>query len=146
MRLKRRGFTLIELIITIIIMAILASIAVPRFGRVVERSRMAEAVNMLGSLRRSLLRYAVEYRAYTDDFTHLDINITLETPTEGTTKYFDYTLDPNSATYGDAVNEILVLATRNGESVGGSYDPDYQIGISELGNFSTNGNAPPSPK
>ncbi len=146
MRLRRRSFTLMELVITIIIVAILASIAMPKFGRVVERSRMSEAVSTLGAMRRSLLRYAVEYRAYTDDFTYLDINITLETPTKATTKYFEYALDPDGAIYVDAVDETLVMATRNGESVGGSYDSDYSIIISESGNFSTGGNAPPSPQ
>jgi prepilin-type N-terminal cleavage/methylation domain-containing protein len=55
----RRGFTLLELIIVIIILAILASLAVPRFLVQTERARAAEALQHLSVIRGALDRYWV---------------------------------------------------------------------------------------
>lgn len=55
----RRGFTLLELIIVIIILAILASLAVPRFLVQTERARAAEALQHLGVIRGAMDRYWV---------------------------------------------------------------------------------------
>lgn len=46
-----RGFTLLELLMVVIIIAILATIALPGFINTAERSRMTEAVQMLSALR-----------------------------------------------------------------------------------------------
>ena len=40
---NKKGFTLLELIIVIIVIGILASIAMPRYMRVAERARVTEA-------------------------------------------------------------------------------------------------------
>jgi type IV pilus assembly protein PilE len=48
---RQRGFTLIELVITMVVIAILAAIAVPSYNGYVSRSRAAEATGTLGSLR-----------------------------------------------------------------------------------------------
>lgn len=55
------GFTLLELLMVVIIIAILATIALPGFINTAERSRMTEAVQMLSALRSS------EHRAKAQD-------------------------------------------------------------------------------
>ena len=52
-----QGFTLLELVIVIVILAILAGVAVPRYIRTVARSRSVSALTMLSSLRESAQRY-----------------------------------------------------------------------------------------
>ena len=53
----KRGFTLLELIIVVIILGILIAIAIPQFVGTRLRAYSAEALNMLGATRSSQIRY-----------------------------------------------------------------------------------------
>lgn len=114
------GFSLMELLVVIIIAGILAAIAFPKYGRVTEHSRQAEAITILGALRGAQLKYYVDNNdSYTTDLTKLDIE--LPTP-----KFFTYTLP--------GVPE-LARAARNGvQQTGGS--SGYQLSIDRNGNIS----------
>ena len=47
----RKGFTLIEIMIVIIIVGILATMGIVQYTKAIEKARGAEAKNFLGSLR-----------------------------------------------------------------------------------------------
>jgi prepilin-type N-terminal cleavage/methylation domain-containing protein len=49
-----RGFTLLEVLIVVIIIGVLASVAMPLFGRQIERARATEAVTALGFIRKAM--------------------------------------------------------------------------------------------
>lgn len=84
----RKGFTLIELIIVIIIVGILASVGLTQYTKVVEKGRAAEARLILGSLRTAQISYYMENGAYTASVASLGV----EAPTGcATTHYFSYT-------------------------------------------------------
>ena len=70
----RKGFTLIELIIVVIIIGILAAIGLPQFFKVTERARAAEGINLLGSLRGAQIRYAAEHQRATSQLSKLDVD------------------------------------------------------------------------
>ncbi len=59
-----RGFTLIEVMITVAIIAILASIAMPAYNDYVRRGQMHEAFSNLADLRVKLEQYYQDNRGY----------------------------------------------------------------------------------
>lgn len=56
-----RGFTLTELLIVMVIMAILAGIAIPRYLSQSEKAVAAEAFQMIGTLKRAEFRFNDEH-------------------------------------------------------------------------------------
>ncbi|MCF7917037.1 MAG: prepilin-type N-terminal cleavage/methylation domain-containing protein [Candidatus Omnitrophica bacterium] len=73
----RKGFTLMELLIVIIIIGILAGLGLPQFLKMAEKAKASEAVNLLGAVRSAQLRYAMEHSgSYAADCGNLDINWT----------------------------------------------------------------------
>ena len=59
-----KGFTLIELMITVAIVAILATIAYPNYRNYVIRGQLVDATNGLASLRANMERYFQDNRTY----------------------------------------------------------------------------------
>jgi prepilin-type N-terminal cleavage/methylation domain-containing protein len=65
MRLRNaRGFTLVELMIAVTVVGILATVAIPMFQVVPERSKSTEAVTALGLIRSAMRIYYVEHGTY----------------------------------------------------------------------------------
>lgn len=54
---KRRGFTLIELMMTVAIISIVASVAIPKFGGMMVRTKESSTKGALGAIRSALSIY-----------------------------------------------------------------------------------------
>jgi type IV pilus assembly protein PilE len=63
---KARGFTLIELMITVVIVAVLASVAWPSYQSYLQRSRRAEAQSLMLAIVNKEQQYLLDARQYTD--------------------------------------------------------------------------------
>lgn len=61
---KFSGFTLVELMITVVIIGILATIAVPLYMRSVERSQCAQAIQVLKTMRNAALSFYNENETF----------------------------------------------------------------------------------
>ena len=73
---KKRGFTLLELAVTVIIIAIIAVVALSQYGRAVERSHAVEGQAYLEQVAKAEQFFFLQNGEYTADFTELDIEVT----------------------------------------------------------------------
>ena len=62
---RSRGFTLIELMIAVAIVAILAAIAIPSYSDYVRRGRLTDAISRLSAMRVKMEQYFQDNRVYT---------------------------------------------------------------------------------
>ena len=123
----RKGFTLVELAVVIIIIGVLAAFAVPRFLDSVERSKAAEAFNYMSAVRAAQERYQVRQGTYCDDLTKLDIQ--MPTP-----KYFTVGT-PEAGTSGNLEDSWTLSLTRSGSA--GGYG-NYKVVFTDQGYDGTN--------
>ena len=61
---NQRGFTLVELMITIVIVGVLATVAIPLYQANVKRAKGSESDASMGSIRTALRVYYAENSAY----------------------------------------------------------------------------------
>ena len=61
---KQHGFTLIELMVTVAILAVVASIAIPAYNGYITTARMSEANNALAELKLAEEEYYLENNTY----------------------------------------------------------------------------------
>ena len=69
-----KGFTLVELLVTVVIIGILTWISLPQYRQSVEKSRAAEAIVVLTKLANAEKNYNNLRNTYTDDLRLLDFD------------------------------------------------------------------------
>ena len=95
-RLGRKGFTLIELMIVVVIIGILAAIAVPKFGNVSKSAKEAEAQPILKQLFTLQERYKQRNEEYATDIAQLEGG----SATFANARYYTFLIDDgDGATY-----------------------------------------------
>jgi len=85
---NKKGFTLIELMIVVAIIAILAMIAVPMYQRYIERSRNSASQNLLHQITTAMTAYNVDASEYLPTATATKADIELLLP-------YGFRPDPN---------------------------------------------------
>lgn len=105
---KNKGFTLIELMITVAIIGVLAAIALPSYSDYVKRGYAVDATNTLASMRAKLEQHYQDNRAYT-------------TVGAFTTPCTASTVGKFNITCTLAANTFTVTATGTGPAAGFTY-------------------------
>jgi len=103
---KLRGFTLIEVLIVIGVIAILAAIALPNYTDYIRRGKIAEATAQLSSMRVKLEQFFQDNRTYVGACA---AGTVAPLPTGDNAKYFAYTCPAGNLT----ATTYLVVATGN---------------------------------
>ena len=102
---RASGFTLIEIMIVIAIMAIISAVAIPAYNESVQSSRRADGVAVLEEARQAMERY------YAKNFTYVGAvkgtDFPEKAPKTGNDEYYDITLVSDATTY-------TLTATANG--------------------------------
>ena len=72
---NRKGFTLLELLVVVLIIGILAGIALPQYKMAVAKAKYATLKDNTRSIKSALDRYYLVNDSYTRDLTALDIEL-----------------------------------------------------------------------
>jgi type IV pilus assembly protein PilE len=116
----KRGFTLIELMITVAIIAILAAIAVPNYTNYITRSKFTEAHGMLADLRVKMEQYYQDNRRYGTTVGGGVCGIPGgDIPTVQGARYFTYACDSTNPSAAGDQQFVLTAAGIPGQGLDG---------------------------
>lgn len=98
---SQRGFTLVELMVVVLIVAVLAAVGIPQYSDYVTRGKISEATANLGSLRVKMEQYFQDNRQYVGGPCN---------PPASETKYFTYSCVTSSSPHSYTITATGVAA------------------------------------
>lgn len=121
-----RGFTLIELVITVMIIGILAAIAIPQYQQYVTKARRTEAKSALARVQGAQERYFTVNNTYTQDPLQLQLlSCAANTTTSGDTcASGNYTITIGALGGAIATGYTLTATPVHADSLCGAYAID----------------------
>ncbi len=109
----KKGFTLLEVLMVVIIIGVLATLAIPQYTKTVEKARASEAYSNLGTIRKA------EWIFYNDrtpqTFTAVVGSLDIENPNSFATRNFNYTVTAGASTF--TATAARVSGTNSGETI-----------------------------
>ncbi|WP_114240123.1 type IV pilin protein [Dyella sp. C9] len=130
---RQKGFSLIELLVVVLIIAILAGIAIPTYQRYVVRAHRTEARRALLELAGKQERYYYSHNSYTDELDLLSTESTIDggryVIEVSSASATDFTLTATAAglqQHDDAACQSLVLTKAGARRSTGTAENDPQ--------------------
>ncbi len=113
MKRNKKGFTLVEVLVVVLIISILAAIAVPSYNFAVERSRASQGITSLTQIASAQKNYVAKKGNYSETMLNLPLQMNNQDGSavvgaEFSDKFFDYEI------FGDD-EEASVARRNNGE-------------------------------
>ena len=115
---QNKGFTLLEMMVVLIILAILVAIAVPYYSRAIERMRVADVLVLMGTERSSQERNMLYKHHFTKYWHYLDAAPIQLTQPGNVNDYF---------------NEDRTEFYTRGGYLTGSFSPSYKVYFDNTG-------------
>jgi type IV pilus assembly protein PilE len=111
---RHRGFTLIEVMMAVAIVAILASVALPSYVDYVRRGKITEATSVLANMRVQMEQYFQDNRTYGDVAgVAVPCTATSAVAPPPNARYFDFTCARTANTY------TITATGRTAQGMGG---------------------------
>lgn len=110
----KRGFTLLELLMVVIVLGVLAALMLPQYQGFVEKARAAEGINTIGAIKSGEALYKMENGSYVDcaDAAAISTNLGVTVPPAANALWTYAVSGAGAATY-------VVTATRTANKAGG---------------------------
>jgi prepilin-type N-terminal cleavage/methylation domain-containing protein len=118
-----KGFTLTEIVVTVLVLGVLASMALPKYLAFVDRGRSAEAFNVLLNAHAGYKRRVVEEEDVTWPTLHNNwAALGMDNPNTPANRYFDYAFSNAGGIHIDATrrnnsSRTLLIYLANGTIV-----------------------------
>lgn len=129
-----RGFSLIELMVAVSVVAILATLSMGAYGRYVVSSKLSESFAMLGDYRLRMEQFKQDNRSYADPVNANSCGVALP----ATNKYFSF----GCTIAASGVRFTATASNRAGVGMGNAGDYSYSIDQAGIQNTPTFAGAP----
>jgi type IV pilus assembly protein PilE len=91
-QLNSKGFTLMEILIVLVILAVIVGLAIPIYQSTSKKVYRAEALNILSGLRQSEARYYAQKNKYTNNITGATNDLDFEPTSVQGNAHFTYSM------------------------------------------------------
>ena len=122
--LNNKGFSLIELIVVIAIMAILVGALAPQYMKFVERSRKSTDVQNVAAIKSALEVYAADPMVTTNALESGEVTITT---TEAPVSATNATGNGNAALAAAGISNLVLKSTKWPTATDGTYCTSYSL-------------------
>lgn len=130
---NKKGFTLLELLVVVLIIGILAAIALPKYSMFKRKTELIQYITLINKIDEAQERYYLSNNQYSNSLLELDIdlpsNFEIVEKSSYSLAYPDGKKNPKEIeiyTYGTANRESAVQFWKYAK-LGGNWPPSYEV-------------------
>ncbi len=139
---NKKGFTLIELIVVVIVIGILATFAVPQYLKVVTRGKVAKAKNSLALIVRAEKMYRSKYDTYKACTNNADLVTAADSLSNQSEVGLNKLITDTDWTYTVPTGDVTTFIAQASGNTSDSAINAKIISVNEIGNWSIDATLP----